>query len=233
VFQSVAPAAALLFALAASAAAAADLYTVDPASSSLEVLTGKAGLFGGHAHHVRVRRFSGEVAFMPRVPVASTVRLDVDSGSLEVADTDLPARDVAKVQKTMISDRVLGVMRFPRIAFRSRTVREDAGTDGGRRLRIGGLLALHGVTQAIEVPATVTIEGDRLTAAGEAVLRQTDFGIKPFSAGLGTVRVKNEVKVRFTIVARRRSSGPGGRQPAAPATPRAPPAAGSRPAVVR
>jgi hypothetical protein len=76
-------------------------------------------------------------------------------------------------------------------------------------------LVVHGVTQAIEVPATVSIEGERLTAAGEAVLRQTDFGIKPFSAALGTVRVKNEVRIRFTIVARRVSSGSGGRRPAA------------------
>jgi hypothetical protein len=47
----------------------------------------------------------------------------------------------------------------------------------------------------------VRLNGNRMTATGEATVRQSDFGIRPVSAGGGTVRVKDEVGVVFTIVA--------------------------------
>ena len=42
--------------------------------------------------------------------------------------------------------------------------------------------------------------GDRLTATGKFVIKQTDFGITPISVG-GVVKVKNELNITFTIVA--------------------------------
>ena len=48
----------------------------------------------------------------------------------------------------------------------------------------------------------VEISEQGLTATGKARLRQTDFGIKPVSAGGGTVKVKNELGLDFRIVAR-------------------------------
>lgn len=61
---------------------------------------------------------------------------------------------------------------------------------------------MHGVTKRITVPVTVTITPQQLRAMGSYTLKQTDFGIKPYSAGLGAVKVKNEVTVNFSIVAK-------------------------------
>jgi polyisoprenoid-binding protein YceI len=63
---------------------------------------------------------------------------------------------------------------------------------------------LHGVTQEITVPVKVTLDGRSLTAAGQTTLRHDQFGMKPVSAGGGTVKVANEIHVDFQIVAEER-----------------------------
>ena len=68
-------------------------------------------------------------------------------------------------------------------------------------LRIDGRLTLHGVTKTVIIPVAARLNGNRMTATGEATVRQSDFGIRPVSAGGGTVRVKDEVEVTFSIVA--------------------------------
>ena len=56
-------------------------------------------------------------------------------------------------------------------------------------------LTLHGQTRAIVL--SVKQAGDRYT--GTSTFKQTDFGIKPVSAGGGSVKVKDEVTVSFDI----------------------------------
>ena len=71
-------------------------------------------------------------------------------------------------------------------------------------LQVAGDLTLHGVTRRVTVPVSVQVMADRLRADGTAVVRQTEFNIRPVTAGAGTVRVKNEVDVSFSVAARRR-----------------------------
>jgi len=44
----------------------------------------------------------------------------------------------------------------------------------------------------------------QIQADGSAVVRQTEFGMQPVKAGGGAVKVKDEVGVSFSVVARRR-----------------------------
>ena len=55
-----------------------------------------------------------------------------------------------------------------------------------------------------------TRAGAAWQATGTLKLKQTDFGIKPVTAGAGTVRVKDEVSVDFTLVARSTGAAPDG-----------------------
>ena len=63
-------------------------------------------------------------------------------------------------------------------------------------------LELHGQRKPITIPATVSVRGDTLTAKGKATIKQSDFGITPISAAGGTVKVKDELAMTFTIVAK-------------------------------
>ena len=62
---------------------------------------------------------------------------------------------------------------------------------------------LHGTTRRIEIPATVTLNGDEMRAIGKFSIDRDDFKVKATSAAHGMVRVSNTVKFEFDIVGRR------------------------------
>jgi len=64
-----------------------------------------------------------------------------------------------------------------------------------------GELTVAGTTAKVEIPITaVRKDGGSMVAEGTARLLITDFGIKPPVAMLGTLRTKNEIEVKFTIL---------------------------------
>jgi polyisoprenoid-binding protein YceI len=58
---------------------------------------------------------------------------------------------------------------------------------------------MTGVTRPVEVDLTFEVTPGILHVRGGFTVRQTDFGIHPYSAGLGTVKVKNEVTFTLDI----------------------------------
>jgi len=72
----------------------------------------------------------------------------------------------------------------------------------GVELTVAGDLSLHGTVKPIVVPLQVEVRGETLTGTGKLVVKQSDFGIQPTSAGGGLVKVEDEVPVTFRIVAR-------------------------------
>jgi polyisoprenoid-binding protein YceI len=189
---------------AGPAARAADVYEVDPAASTLTVHVGKAGLFkfAGHEHEVTAPVSSGRIEAAAADLSRSSVTLTFRAADLRVTGKDEPPADLPKVQEAMVGPKVLDAARFDTIAFTSRTVTGRALPDGVYDLRIEGDLSLHGVTRPVTVPVRVRIAPDgTLSAAGTAVVRQTDFGIKPVSVA-GVVNVKNELGLTFRVQAR-------------------------------
>lgn len=93
-------------------------------------------------------------------------------------------RDVARV--------VLEAERYPEIRFESSSV-QPAGD--GWELR--GALTLHGATR--DVSTSVRRLGDRVIA--EVRLDQRDFGIRPFSALLGALKVRPDVSITLSLPA--------------------------------
>jgi polyisoprenoid-binding protein YceI len=70
-------------------------------------------------------------------------------------------------------------------------------------IKVNGNLTLHGTTRGIEVYSQATVQDDSLQAAGQFALNQTDFGIKLVSVAVGMLKVKDQVKASFEIVARK------------------------------
>jgi polyisoprenoid-binding protein YceI len=69
------------------------------------------------------------------------------------------------------------------------------------------MLDLHGTSRTLNVPLDVNTEPGALTVRGTLQIRQTDFGITPFSILGGAIQVKDEVDVRFDIRAVRMKPG--------------------------
>jgi polyisoprenoid-binding protein YceI len=184
------------------ASAGARVYPVDPAASRVSVKVGKAGLFkmAGHEHTVVAEGLSGEVRVDAGNVSGSSVSVALAASALRVVDSE-GADDIPKVQATMEGPKVLDIARFPEVRFASTSVSERKHEGDRWELLVVGDLELHGVKHSVTVPMRVTLASDSLTAEGTMRLLQKDFGIEPISVG-GVVKVKDELEITLTIVAR-------------------------------
>jgi hypothetical protein len=64
-------------------------------------------------------------------------------------------------------------------------------------------MALRGPIPCTSLHVRVTILGTMLRISGEFSLRRSDYEIKPFSFAGGVLRLKDELKFNFELVARR------------------------------
>jgi polyisoprenoid-binding protein YceI len=172
-------------------------FTVEPERSRALIEVGKSGAFSfaGHTHEVEAPLTSGVVHFDSDTLSRSDVRLEFSAAAMRVTGKGESADDVPKVTQTMLGEQVLDAKRFPSIVFESTAV--------SGKTEVAGKLTIHGTTRPITAAVALQVNGDTLTATGRFSIKQTDFGIKPISIG-GVVKVKDELNITFTIVARER-----------------------------
>jgi polyisoprenoid-binding protein YceI len=170
-------------------------YSLSP-QSRLDVVTRKAGVLGGfgHDHRIRARSFSGTIVYDAAHVAASKVEITVQTRNLDVLPIGADRRDGPRVEKAM-RDHVLHPDRFPTITFRSRSV-----TPIEDRLRVTGDLTLAGQTHPVTVDMKVQAGERQLIATGAFSIDQTDWGIEPYSAALGTIKVADEVTFELRVV---------------------------------
>jgi polyisoprenoid-binding protein YceI len=193
-----------LISLAANAQANGRAYRISADESNVWVFVGKAGLFSafGHDHEIGIKSFSGRIDVPQLGASGGSLELEIETKSFVVLDKEADEKDRTKIFNAMHTE-VLESEKFQQIKFRSVSISDLKPTgEGSYSLTLNGDLTLHGVTKRIALPATVTIMPEQLRAVGKYTLKQTDYGIKVYSAGGGTVKVKNEVVVNFNIVAK-------------------------------
>ena len=179
-------------------------YRLVPAESTFTVQAFAEGLFSafGHDPVIVVRDFKGEVQFVPGTFEAAALKMTINAKSLAVS-AETKEKDRAEMETTM-RDQVLEVAKYPEIVFSSTNISASRLTGGRSRVRIIGDLSLHGATQKnVWINSEATVDEEKLRARGEFSLKQSDFGIKPFSAVGGTIKLKNELKFSFDIVAQK------------------------------
>jgi len=186
------------------AAAGPRTFTVDTGRSKALIDVGKTGAFSfaGHTHEVEATLTGGTVHFDPDDTSKSTLHLEFNAAAMKVTGKSDPPADVPKVTEAMLGEQVLNVKQYPSITFDSTAV-SGRGSASALDLQITGNLTIRGTTKPARAATAVKIEGDTLTATGKFAIKQTDFGIKPISVG-GMVKVKDELAITFTIVARER-----------------------------
>jgi polyisoprenoid-binding protein YceI len=162
----------------------------DSTTAELLVFTFKEGLLSAVAHDLKLRvtRFDAEVDL-----AAGKAKATIDASSLRVVcpmkdgqenRAALPAVLFGEIEKNVLAS--LDAKRFQQLSFEvsSLTPRE-----------VQGALTLHGVTK--------TVRGTRADSATQVIaefrIDTRDFGIKPFSAMLGSLKNKPEVVVRVSV----------------------------------
>lgn len=168
----------------------------DSTGAECFVFTFKEGLLSPVAHDLRLRitRFSLDVD-----AAASSVVAKFDTNSLVV---DCPMKDGAENPSALsesdkqkiagqIREDVLHGSQHPEAVFRSRIV--TARADGGYDLE--GELTLHGVTKPLAAQTRVVAGRQQV----ELRIHQPDFGITPYRAMLGTLKIQADVTVRIAV----------------------------------
>ena len=178
-------------------------YQIDPSRSKFMIHAFRGGVawFKGHDHLIAARDFSGLAEFTPDSLNPASLQMTVKSASLEETSDVFTPQQKGIINKEL-EDIVLETAKYPDITFRSTEV--DGGLKNGQfEIKIGGDMTLHGVTRHIEIPATVTLEGDSLRAKGEFTIDRSKFNVNATSAFHGWVRVKHKLKFTFDIVGRK------------------------------
>ena len=171
------------------------VWVLDASSGELLVRTGVAGRAAkmGHRLTLAMRDWQATVQWDGDDPVKADLTVDV--GSLDVVRGDGGLTPLSGPEKILVRTnalRSLDAQRFPRIDFAAETIEP---IDDGYRLT--GELTIHGKTRPLTVEVCTDDLGDSWSLSSETVVRQSDFGIKPYSQLLGSLKVADDVTVSF------------------------------------
>jgi polyisoprenoid-binding protein YceI len=170
----------------------------DPSTAECLVFTYKEGLLSPVAHDLKLRvtRFTVDVS-----DDLQRLEASFDPQSLRVASAmrdgrEAPAvlseRDRKSIEQTIV-DEVLEARRHPELRYASGSI-----VRRGDRALIAGTLTLHGHPRVLTVEAALA-DGDWTVSTR---LHQPDFGIRPYSAMLGTLRIQPDVTVSLRLYTR-------------------------------
>jgi len=184
----------------------AQQYAIDPEMSRFTVRAFTSGMLAamGHSPTLAVRDFTGQAEFAPGSLDAAALHIKIKASSLNVTNK-VSDEDRSEIERTM-NQEVLEVARYPEISFESSNVSASKVGNGQYLVNLVGELSLHGVTKTEPVSAQVALVGDTLRAHGEFSLLQTAYGIKPVSIAGGTLKLKDELKCSFDILARKQAA---------------------------
>jgi polyisoprenoid-binding protein YceI len=188
----------------------ATIYMIDSQASDVQVQVFRAGTFArlGHNHVMTSKHVTGRVWSHPTLdrsgfelefPVAQLIVDDSQARAAAGSEFpgEIPADDREGTRKNMLRAEVLDAQNHPTIKLQSVKMSGSA-----QQPEITTRITIKGVARDVSVPAAVAIENGRLTAAGQFDILQSDFGIKPFSVGGGTLQVQDRLHIAFKIVAR-------------------------------
>ena len=169
----------------------AGTHKLGPENGTLSVRTGRTGAAAKAGHNLLIHVTAWQATLeVGEDPARTSIVLDADATSLRVREGTggmqaLGDDDKASIQETIDDD----VLQRKGIEFRSTAVQVAA--DGGR-ISVQGELTLVGKACPIAFDLTVGADG---TLSGSAVVKQTDWGITPYSALFGALKVADEVEV--------------------------------------
>jgi polyisoprenoid-binding protein YceI len=159
-----------------------------PENASLRIRTGRTGGAAKAGHDLLIEVGSWQATLDRESQPALT--LTADSRSLRVLEgtggiKSLSDGDKADIKKTIDKE----VLKGSQIEFRSSEVNEAAGG-----LSVRGEVSLHGRQAPVTFDLAVADDG---RVSGAATVTQSAFGMKPYSALFGALKVADEVQVVF------------------------------------
>jgi hypothetical protein len=187
----------------------ARLFDIDSQRSVVTIRVYRAGPLAklGHNHLITSGGESG-FAWQGREPAGSGFELHVPVRALVVDDPaaraaagpdfagSVPEAARDGTYQNLLRPEVLDGAKFPEVVVRS----GGLGGTWDHPVAVADL-TLRGVTRRVEVPLELHETGGTLTVSGSFQIRQSDYGLTPFSVAGGAIQVADEVDLAFELVA--------------------------------
>ncbi len=187
----------------------ARLFQITPSASMLHILVYRGGTLAnlGHNHVVSSHSVNGYIwrheqtrlcGFDISLPVGELI---VDDNEARVAEgSDFPANvpDSARqgTQHNMLSEALLDAAHYPTIRLQSGNITGEVNAPN-----IVVHVTIKNQLHLYMLPVNVEMSGRMLHVRGEFTIKQTDFGIKPYSIAMGALQVLDELKIKFDLQA--------------------------------
>ncbi len=191
-----------LQAVPAAESAAADQEEINLKASRVYIFVGKVGL--GHEHAVVGRLKSGAVRLGARSQAGQMV-FDMTSFVADTAEArkylhlegETPASRQKEVTANMLGADVLDVRRHPTASFKidAALPLKYPSKAGHPMYRLQGEFTLHGVKRPLKFDTEAIEQESGVHIRGAFDIRQTDYGIEPYSKAFGAVGVTDELTI--------------------------------------
>jgi polyisoprenoid-binding protein YceI len=177
------------------------VWTFDAADGELILHTGVAGRAArmGHRLTIAMTRWQASVNWVAGQPDTATLLVEVDS--FEVLSGEGGVKGLSGPEKAIVRSNALKSLsanKFPKIRFEADSIER---TDDGYRL--SGALQIRGKEREHVVDLRTEELADSWCLSLQSTVRQTDFGVKPYSLLMGSLQVADEVTVSFTATRRK------------------------------
>jgi polyisoprenoid-binding protein YceI len=174
-------------------------HELGPGSGQVLIKTGRVGLAAraGHDLTLEITRWSAKVSVPSADDTSSTetVSASLDLGSLAVRSGTGGAKPLTDKDRRDIENQARKILGSAGQAqFQSTRVFKSASPSGGGAIE--GTLVLNGVTRSVRLEITSPEPG---RYRGSTTIKQTDFGITPYSGFFGALKLRDEVTVEFEV----------------------------------
>lgn len=185
-------------------------YRVDAEGTELLLLVFRTGPLArlGHNHAITTQDESGTVwisrdgrraGFDLRLPVERMLVDDPAARARAGAEFSAPVPEDARegTRRNMLRAEVLDAASYPEMRLQAQGL---AAATGSQTVPI--VVTLKDSVRTVQVPVELSLTATSVAARGTLRVRQSDFGITPFSVGGGAIQVADEIEVRFEFLAR-------------------------------
>lgn len=171
-------------------------WSLDATRGDLLVRTDVGGPAAKMGHRLTIAMRSWRATVEWRGSKAVAARLDVDLDSLEVLKGEGGVTPLSGPEKLLVRANALkslGARKYPKVTFSATDITE---VPGGYRL--AGTLEIHGTARPQSVDLHTEERDGTSVMSARVPITQSDYGIKPYSLMMGTLKVADVVTVEFT-----------------------------------
>jgi polyisoprenoid-binding protein YceI len=187
-------------------------YTIVAGESLLTIRVYKGGAFAaaGHNHVIASHALSG-IFYAADAPLQSSFEVHVPLESLSVDEAELRAQagpdfppevpETARegTRRNMLGPALLDAENDPEIVLSAVRLVPAQPPQSAVQARVQA--RVRGAPHEFDVLVRYERSAERLVVSGDTVLKQSELGLKPFSALLGALQVQDEMRISFRIVA--------------------------------